>query len=233
MNSVAQKVEDLVVTSGNVGRATGERVVESFEKSTRPLMLWLHFLQTNHMTGVADCLLIGSRSAVNEAAACLSIGLVRPALNSIRLQIDLLLGWQYFKDHKMEWARLGESGDGYRLKSEIIRYLGEVVPKFGTRFALLKDCKKRQVDEPYRLLSAHVHGQSEFVIPIVQEPKDIVSSKRLQDDLVLVQGECVEYIGDIFWSIYADRWAALHPELKQQLLERFDTPKQKNAFFAQ
>src|SRR3989442_13118197 len=101
-------------------------------------------------------MLDASASAAREAIACLALGLLRPWLASLRSQIDMLLAWLYFKDHPVEWQRVQDTGEGFKLKSDILKYLSETVEKYKTRFGLLRDCTTRTVEDPFRLLSAHM-----------------------------------------------------------------------------
>ena len=141
------------------------------------------------------------------------------------------LAWLYFKDHPVEWQRVQDTGDGFKLKSDILKYLSETVEKYKTRFGLLRDCTTRTVEDPFRLLSAHMHGQSELILPEVQELKDIVATTQTQDDAVKLQAECGEFINDVFWSVFADRWASVPTDLRTRLDARFKSPAQRATFF--
>ncbi len=209
----------------------GVEIIAVGESASNLLRIWLQYLRTHHATGTADCLIDGTTSAVREAIACLALGLVRPALNSLRLQIDLSLAWLYFKDHPVEWRRVQETGEGFKLKTELLKYLNEWFARYGTRFSLLRDCKTRTLDDPYRLLSAHIHGQSELVLPQVQRPQDIVDTIQAQDEALKLQRECSEYINDVFWSVFTDAWASFPAELKTTLEGRFKSPEQRVSFF--
>jgi hypothetical protein len=150
---------------------------------------------------------------------------------SLRIQIDLGLTWLFFKDHQMEWERIQESGDGFKLKTEIFRYLQEMHPRFADRMGTLRGVRTRKLDDPYRLLSAHIHGQSEMALPQILKPQDIVGSKKAQDEFVQLQGECAEYVGDIFWSVFAGSWTAVPVSLRTPLEQRFKSKEQKAQFF--
>lgn len=210
----------------------GVAIAKAGEDACRLVLLWLQYLRISQITGTADCLLDGVASAAREGIACIALGLVRPAMNSLRLQIDLSLAWLYFKDHPVEWARVQETGDGFKLKAELLKYIGESFAGYSTRFGLLSDCKMRILDDPYRLLSAHIHGQSELVLPQVEKPKDIVASPIAQEDALKLQRECSEYINDIFWSVFANRWAGIPEELNSLLKGRFKSSDQRASFFA-
>jgi hypothetical protein len=96
---------------------------------------------------------------------------------------------------------------------------------------LLRDCKTRTLDDPYRLLSAHIHGQSELALPQVQRLQDIVATPLAQDEALELQRQCAEFINDVFWSIFADRWAGVPAELLTTLQSRFKSRDQRVAFF--
>lgn len=228
---ILNEIEALAETSSNNCLKYGETLISSFEASSKPLLLWINFLEESETTFTANCLLAGIRSASNEAASCLALGLVRPSLNSMRLQVDLLLAWIYFKDHPVEWQKISDTGDGYKLKTEIFRYLSDHYTKFSERFGILTQCATRGVADPYRLLSAHIHGQSEYVLPAVSKPSDIVDTHEKQLEVIRLQADCSEYLSDILWSIYADKWASVAEDLTKTLMPRFKTTTQKATFF--
>lgn len=231
-STVANQLTELTDLVSHNCKIEGEKIVLGAQKASYTEMRWLQHLETTQLTGTADCLIEGTKSAIREAAACVSLGLVRPALNSLRIQIDLILGWLYFKDHPIEWARVQATGDGFKMKSELLKYLTETYDRFGSRFGTLRECKTRTQDDPYRLLSAHLHGQSESVLPQVNVPSDIVASAKSQDEFLLLQAECAEFLNDVMWSVYADRWSSIPTELYSSLVPRFKTANQRATFFA-
>ena len=225
---------------GRLAKATSDNcinrgpvLVESAQIASKLLIQWLNYLIETKLTSTADCLLSGTLSAVREGVACVALGLVRPALASLRLQVDLSLGWLYFKDHGVEWSRVQETGEGFKLKTELIKYLAEHHPKFRDRMGILKDCRTRSQEDPYKLLSAHIHAQSELALPRINFPSDIVGPDKLQDEFVLLQFECAEFVNDIFWSVYAERWTALSEDLRNALDARFKTPAQRAEFYSE
>ena len=162
-------LKELAASTSDNCLKLGSAHVAGMQVAAQPFLLWLDYLEKSHLTGHANVLVAGARSAINEGAACLSLGLVRPAIMSIRLQIDLALAWVYFKDHHVEWGRVQATGDGFKTKKELLDYFKDHAG-FGIRFGLLKECATRVELEPYRLLSAHIHAQSEYVVPNVATP---------------------------------------------------------------
>ncbi|MBH1633639.1 hypothetical protein I5U65_00380 [Stenotrophomonas maltophilia] len=231
MTSSLQEITELANLTMNNALTEGSRVWDEMEEAARPEMLWIHHLLQAHPDNQAQSLLKGASVSIPEAAGCLSLGLVRPALNSLRAQIDLCLAWIYFKDHPVELRVIQTTGDGFKLKKEILDYFTNWYPDFGRRWGILKQRARRTHQDPYRILSAHMHAQSEIVIPNLEKLTDMVGSKKVQREAVMLQAECSEYLSDIFWCIFADDHMTIPAELKDQLLPRFATAKERAEFF--
>ena len=201
------------------------------EARSQLLVSWLEYLRASADTKHATVLLGGVRSAVLEVAACLCVGYVRPAIVSLRAQIDMLLAWLYFKDHPIEWQNVETTGDGYKLKKELLRYLADNIPRFVDRFALLQKLKTRKLDDPYRVLSAHVHSQSTLTIPKTYSVEKVVSTEALCIECTELQAECSEFLNDVLLSCYADKWASLPNDITSAARARM-SPAQEKVFFS-
>ena len=201
------------------------------EVESKLILAWLHFLNSTQKTGVADNLLAGAISSIREATACAALGLIRPALFSLRMHIDLLFAWLYFKDHPIEWKTLNETGEGFKMKRDIIEFLIFHYHGFNKRLSILREVTKRSIEDPYRLLSAHVHAQSDVVMPYGQHLADVVQSEDLALQCPKLWRDVSEYVGDILVSMYALKWTAIPLDiqssiearlaLKRNSLERF------------
>jgi hypothetical protein len=225
------QLAELIAAVTKSAQTYGLDVLSNGETAAAPLIEWLSYIQSSLLTGTADCLVEGVASAIREALACDALGLVRPAVGSLRLEVDLCLAWLYFKDHPVEWTRVQQTGEGFKLKSELLKYLAETCKGFPQRMAILTSCKTRQVDDPYRLLSGHIHGQTEAALPNVVRARDIVASDKLQADLIEMQRECSEYVSDVLWSTFVRRWAAIPKSLRGVIMSRFKSAKDQAAFF--
>ncbi|MGX9572147.1 hypothetical protein [Mesorhizobium sp. f-mel] len=184
------------------------------------LLVWLEYLRTSEKTGTADELIEGLRALIVESAGCLTVGIVRPALFALRGQIDVALSWLYFKDHPIEWKRVTETGDGFVLKKEALGYLENYYEGFKSRFSALKKNKHRSEQDPYRLLSAHVHSQSFSTLPTYGDLESIVATSKSVGECITLQSEVSEYLGDVFLSCFADKWASLPDSILNKAKER-------------
>lgn len=230
-NNPATQAELLLKSTTSHGKKHGANLCEGIISSSNKIILWLNYLRNSESTEIADAALEGVQGAVIEVAGCLVLGLVRPALFSMRAEIDLILSWVYFKDHKVEWDLIHSTGEGFKLKSEILKYLGNHNKKFSERLGILKKTKTRKEIDPYRLLSAHVHGQSANIMPEVGDLSGLVLPLPICKEAVLLQNYVDEYISDILFAIYADKWASLPRELVDLTAIRF-SEGQKTAFFS-
>ena len=228
----AKQIAGLILAINNFSKAVGTTLSEKVDLDSKLVMAWLSYLKSFHLTGVADNLILAVESSIRETAACLSLGLVRPALFSLRMEIDLVLAWLYFKDHAVEWNYVNASGDGFKMKKEILDYLAAHNPRFQARLSQLKNIKTRIEADPYRLLSAHIHGQSAVVLPAVHELQDFVRSPEICFDSAAAIFEVSEYINDVLLSMYVSGWHALPKEICIALEARFVSPQQQGEFFA-
>jgi hypothetical protein len=208
----------------------GSGLCEAIEAAAKPILEWLTYLRTSQLTGTADVLLEGVQAAIIETAGCLSLGLVRSALFSIRAQIDMMFGWFFFKDHRVEWDHVQATGKGFKLKQDLIEYISNYIPKYKTRFGLLLQSKLRSEGEPYKLLSAHIHSQSAVCVPSIFSMDGITQPHHICAECVEIQKEVAEYLNDNLFSCYADRWVSL-PQLIVDGTMRRLTEAQKEAFF--
>jgi hypothetical protein len=221
---VISELEDRVM---NALSTFGEDTLASFTGAAQPLVLWIdHFERSG---SGCEVLLSALRGVIAEACACATMSLVRPALSLLRSEIDVALAWLYYSEHPREWRVTNASDSGFKLKKELLQVFETIDPCFKRRFGLLKQVMKRKIDDPYRLLSAHVHLQSEVVLPTMTSLADIVQP-GLTTQVVELQSEVTEYISDLFFAMYAGDWVALPTELTTTLQERMQTPSQYGEF---
>ena len=228
---IRDNVAALVAAVSQHGTDIGVDHCRDIQAEADVLLDWLNHLRKSETTGVADALLDGTQGAIVETMGCLALGLVRPALSSLRSEIDMILGWLYFKDHKVEWNHLRDTGGGFQTKAQVLSYIGDHWPRFKTRFKLLEQQKTRKENDPYRLLSTHIHGQTDFTAPRVSPLVDLVADARLCADCVVLQRDVAEYISDVLLAIYGNKWASLPTPVKAGLDERLNA-KQRKVFFA-
>lgn len=232
-DEIATQVDQLRTRANAFSTNHGASVVKKFEAESALFVQWLNYLGTSQRTNVADSLLVAAASSVREAAACLSLGLVRPALFSLRTQIDLVLGWLYFKDHPVEWKTVNDLGSSFKLKREILEYLGEHYAGFTTRAVALKEVSTRNADDPYRLLSAHIHAQSTPSLPTAMNLIDVVHAEALCNECTALAREVAEYLNDLLVAVFGSKWNALPSDVKKSVDQRLDGKKaSKEKFYA-
>lgn len=221
-SEISEQVTKLREKIVNSCDSFGEECVALMQQETRELLLWIKYLSESQQTGIADNLIGGLLCSVRESAACVALGLVRPALFAMRSQVDLTLSWLYFKDHSVEWNTVNERGESFKLKKELLEYLTANFPGFSARLTLLTEVKLRTTADPYRLLSAHVHAQSEQVLPKTEDLADVVHDKGMALECIGMAKETCEYIGDILMCFYAKNWEAIPTKITQGIEKRLD-----------
>ncbi|WP_426314101.1 hypothetical protein ACN9MF_23500 [Methylobacterium fujisawaense] len=208
-----EQVENLLSSVSVHANGDGPNLCEAVYNASTNILFWIEYLKKSELTGCCDGFLDGLRSSIVETAGCLSLGLVRPAIFSIRGQIDIILAWIYFKDHPVEWSNLQEKGENYMLKSGIVKYLEEFYIGYTTRFAALLSVKTRTEKDPYGVLSAHVHSQSQYVVPTYTSLDTLVMDVAACEECVAFQAEATEWINDVLLSCVGSKWASLPSEI--------------------
>ena len=210
----------------------GSTLTRQVEEHSSLVLQWLSYLNSYHRTGTADELLAAYSSAIRETSACLALGMIRPALFAMRTQIDLILAWIYFKDHPKEWHRINKTGEGFKLKKELFDYLSNYYAGFGTRYGNLNQISKRKEEDMYRLLSAHIHGQSNPVLPVTVQLSDVVRSEESCKEVAMSTGDLAEYISDVLYATYAEQLHSIPKEIVKSINSRFTSKNQKKEFYA-
>jgi hypothetical protein len=194
-------------------KAKGDDRLQRGQSACVPLLKWLSYLRTSEATGCCDEMLGSMQGCLVETVGSIAMGLVRPAIFSMRSQIDLCVAWLFYKDHPIEWNAVVSSGDGFLLKRDVFEHFSTYKSQFDTRMNLLEKHRCRKIPDPYRLLSAHIHGQSTLVIPKFKSLEDMVYPEGSCNDALLLQKEVAEYISDILLSYFGDKWASLPEEI--------------------
>jgi hypothetical protein len=228
--SIKAQVTALLDKTSTFTTNHGTEVAASMDASSNLVLHWLPYLE-RHKTGVADELLGGATSSLMEATACATLGLVRPALFAMRTEVDLILTWLFFKDHRVEWENVNATGDGFKLKKEMFEYFTRYVAGFGERYGLLKQIARRTETDTYRFLSAHIHSQSATTLPEARLLEDVVRDRQTCDELAEIATAVDEYVSDILIAIYIRDWAHLPPLLVETINRRFVTEQQKRTFY--
>jgi hypothetical protein len=197
--------------------------------ATSLLMAWYGYLRSSLSNNIADRLLESAQGATIEAACCISLALVRPAIFSIRAQLELSLAWLYYNDHGVEWRFFEKTGKDYPMRASLVKYMQSNNTRYTERSRLLQKTKTRIDDDPYALLSIHVHSFSAHGGPINDQISSVVQSDAACDECVQLQRHVAEYLADTFSSWYADQWHDLPNEIKGHLTKRL-APKDLKDF---
>ncbi len=218
--------DTLLQTIQAYATSQGPGLLSETSEAASLLLSWMGYLKSSVDTGVARELLVGAHAAVVEAAGCLSLGLVRPALFSLRAQVDMLLAWLYFKDHPVEWRHAEWTGEG-RLRGAVLKDLRKHIPAFKRRLQILQKRKTRLEADPYRLLSAHVHSQTASTTPTLNSLSALVGTHSRSKECIRIQFEVSEFLNDILLACYAERWIHLPSSIKSAVKLRLSAEELK------
>lgn len=184
--------------------------------AAEPVLSWIDWYERCRPTSHALELLNGARAAVLEATSYVGLGLARAALTAIRAQIDLVLGFTYFREHPAEWRLVNWTGDGFKLRSEIVKYHREIEPGrggFKDRLGIIDQQNKPTLETCYRTLSAHVHGQSANTLPKTGSVCELIATVQTLGDVVVLQKQTATALSGYLLTLHAREWNELPPAL--------------------
>src|SRR5262249_30115049 len=194
---------------------------------TGKLLIWLAYLRSSISRQVADRLLDAAQGAAIEVAGCISHGLVRPAIFSIRAQLELLLAWIYFNDHAVEWQHFERTMRDFPTRADVLKYMRSQSDRFYDRLKLLHKTMKRKNEDPYSILSVHVHSISAVGAPSISDLSSIVQEKEICDQCVDLQKDVAEFLTDVLAAWYADHWHDFPEDIKSALSARMTVKELK------
>ncbi|MGX7951751.1 hypothetical protein ACWPM1_04210 [Tsuneonella sp. HG249] len=209
--------DDLLAAVERMSKSEGEGSVVKFEDASQLVLNWLDYFITEISNHHCDELLASCRAALIEAAGCLSLGLVRPAIVALRLQYELFIAWIYFNDHSVEWESVTNGTVDFPLRKQNINYVSSYFPKFKSRLAMLDGCAHRSEAEPYRTLSKFVHGSDLQAMPNFEDLPSMVQDVAAIEACVQLQREVSEYLSDFAAAWLADKWHDLPNTVKADI----------------
>ena len=230
MTNINDQIQELLKSLNDTSVILVPVIGKEASEACTSILLWINYLRSIHQNRAAIELLNGTESALIEACAYCCLGLGRAAVAAIRTQVDLLLGYTFFRDHPVEWKTLHESGEGYRLFSKIIKYHGEIDQNFKNRLDIINKVVIPTNQELYRIMSAHIHAQSTFTIPSFSKMEDLVLDQVKIESIIKLQQETSKALSALLLAIYGKNWINLPPELYLPIRSQM-TKKQISIFF--
>ena len=204
--------------------SAGDDVVTDFQTASKLVTAWLDYFVNSVSKGTCDDIILACRAALIEAAGCLSLGLVRPAIFAIRLQYELFLAWPYFNDHTVEWKSWQEGRSEFPLRAENVKYLKKHSPRMEVRLAILQKNSDYSQEDPYSVLSKVVHGSSYETMPDFEHFAAISMGQLEIDRCIELQTQSSQYLSDVAASWLTDRWHDIPVLVKQELAQRLPAP---------
>jgi hypothetical protein len=205
--------------------AHGDRLLSEVTQRTSLARIWMTYLRSTISRNIADSLLDSAQGAMIETAGCLSLGLVRAAIFSTRAQLELMLAWIYLNDHPVEWSYFQNTGRDYPSRANVLSYFRNNSERFQDRQKILSRKRRRKTEDPYGLLSIHVHTISPSVSPTIGPLSALVQPEPVCNEALELVSEVSEYITDIFIAWYADHWHDLPREATDDVSHRLTAPE--------
>jgi hypothetical protein len=224
----AAQSQALSVRSAAHASSDGPALLEEMDSASKLLVAWTNYCAGASANTSAKVLLDGAQAAAREAAGCVALGLARPALFSLRAQIDMMMAWLFYRDHPVEWRHAERTAGDAKLRADVVKYLNTFIPRFKERFAILLSRRTRRSEEPYGILSAHVHSLTPTTVPRLSGLQSLVATKTLLNECVAIQADVNEYLSDTLVAVYATMWSDLPDVVRAGVRSRLSAPQLKD-----
>jgi len=211
--------------------AFGLTAAEGLTEALGEVAMWISHFRASASSRVGRELLDGAQAAAYETVSYAYLGLGRAAIAAMRQQIELLLGYSYFKDHPIEWDRVRRTGDGFIMFSAVEAYYKDLDGGLASRLAAIESRASPTLKQMYRILSAHVHGQSPFTVPKSADLSSIVLHQELVGSLIDLQRATSNALSCYLVAVHARQWPDLPVEIVRRVSELL-TARQRPSFFA-
>lgn len=196
--------------------------VAKCEAAFGPVNCWLRDLLAAHGEKPCRLLLSGALSSSVEVVSAAYLGLMRHSIFSLRTHYELSLAWLYYRDHPVEWSAIERGREQAILPAEAQKYLRHNIDGFESRWNVLNKSKTRKWDDPYKIMSAFVHGGYLKTLPNAEKPTDIVFTEDTIKQLPTFIEGVSEYLGDSYVCAHQHNWESLPDKIKQGLNARLE-----------
>lgn len=196
----------------------------SFEEVTTSLslsMAWIEYFWPISVSHDARFLLAGAKISIAESSAAWAIGANRGAAVALRAVSEAVLGWEYYKDHPIEYSMVISGRDDLILPKGIKSYLSKMDDGYDDAYTLLFKNSTRGIEYFYTPLSAFAHAHplfakysadaAEAAISIPQEKSFLEICRRID-----------EFISDILLTRYRNHWDTVPLAVRNNAITRLD-----------
>jgi len=182
---------------------------------------WITSLISTESGEAPEKLLHAANASAVEAITFIALGLLRPAVLSLRSYYELTLMFTYYQSHPIEWNSAKSFRTDHKLPKAIQTYLATNYPHYKKRWDELKNRKQRDSDNCYAVLSSVAHGSAMNSLPSAKNPKELIASKETLSQAPRIFYETAEMVSDIYISCSEMNWISLPKNAKDNIKERF------------
>lgn len=231
MDTIERQFKLLAQQITNQDIATSVGRMEKATDACQELLSWIDYLKSLFPECCASELLDGAKSAMLESVAYIGLGLNRAAIGAMRTQMDLLLGFTFFYNHPHEWDSVNRTGTGFQLRSDIDKYHKETRKGFASNVGVIENSEGTSLLSVYRILSAHIHGQSPLTVPKAGKFIELISSDSFLDSLIELQLKVSRTVSNYLTAVFLAEGINPPFEIGTRIKEQLTPPQRKTIFF--
>lgn len=196
-------------------------VAEKCKVELQLSLCWTSRFLANGTGNHCAVLVQGSYGSAVEAISLIALGLLRPAILSLRSYYELSLQFLYYKDHPVEWRNVTSYRSQPTLPGVNKKYLKDNYCDFEFRIKELTKKKSRELDDCYDVLSGVAHGTALNSISQASSPKELLENCETLEQSESVFRSASEYLSDVHVASFEGNWLSLPEEVRTNLTNRF------------
>lgn len=231
MDTIDTQFKLLVDNITNQDLTSSTERMEKATKACKELLVWIDFLKGLFPNCCCPELLNGAKSAILESVAYIGLGLNRAAIGAIRIEIDLLLGYTFFYNHPQEWDLVNKTGDGFMLRFAIDKHHEKHRKNFTNNFRMIENSEGTTLTSLYRILSAHIHGQSPLTVPQAGKFTELIASDSFLESLIELQLKVSRSVSNYLAAVFLAEEINPPLDIEKRIKEQLTRPQRKLIFF--
>ena len=172
-------------------------------------------------------ILRGANAAAIEAISFIALGLLRPAVLSLRSHFELSLMYTFYCTHPIEWNSAKNYQTEHKLPKAIKTYLANHYSSYTKRWNELEKRKDGEFDDCYKILSSVAHGSALNSISTAINPVELIENQETLNQAPKIFYATAEMISDIYVSHSISNWISLPSIVRTNVSGRFGTQDPK------
>jgi hypothetical protein len=196
-----------------------EAAFDQFQKAFPLSKAWIQHEWPMSSHKASGALLLGAKTALLEGGTAWGAGLNRAAVTSLRVYIENLFAWLYYKDRPIEFDVVYNKKMDMLLPKDVQKYLKLMDQSYDIAYGEITKSGMRSREYYYTEVSQFIHAHP--AAPGSQKPLDEIAVASPREAVFLtICAMADEFISDNYFAFYRRNWDHIPLEIRENLSTR-------------